>query len=110
MNFLFDAQVLIAMLLGLAALGMEIFALIEAVRHPASAYSAAEKLTKNAWVAITGIAVLIGFIGLQNPLGIGLIAIVAAGVFLADVRPAIRRYTPAKRKGGASGQGPYGSW
>ena len=53
---------------------------------------------------------LIGFAGMNQVFGIGLIPVVAAGVFLADVRPAIRRYTPARGKGGASGRGPYGSW
>ena len=53
---------------------------------------------------------LIGFAGMKQVFGIGLIPVVAAGVFLADVRPAIRRYTPARGKGGASGRGPYGSW
>lgn len=104
-----DAQALVVLLLGVAAFAMQIFAFVEALRYPAAAYAAAEKLTKNAWLAITGVALLLGFVSVRNPFGIGLIAVVAAGVFLADVRPAVRRFTPAKRKG-ASGSGPYGSW
>lgn len=109
MQLLNNTQAIVMLLLGAAALAMEVFALVEAARHPAAAYAAAEKLNKNAWVAITAVATLVGFVTLGNVLGIGLIGVVAAGVFLADVRPAIRRYTPTKRRGG-SGRGPYGSW
>ncbi len=109
MQRLNNTQAVVMLVLGVAALAMEVFALVEAARHPAAAYAAADKLNKGAWVAITGVAALVGFVTVGNVLGIGLIAVVAAGVFLADVRPAIRRYTPAKRRGG-SGQGPYGSW
>lgn len=107
---LYGAQNLVVLLLGVAALAMEVFAFVESLRYPASAYATAEKLTKKWWVAITGVAMLIGFASVNQVFGIGLIAVIAAGVFLADVRPNIRRYTPARGKGGASGRGPYGSW
>lgn len=110
MQSLDNAQALVVMLLGLAAFAMEVFAFVESLRYPAAAYAAAEKLTKNWWVGISAVAMLIGFVSIGNPFGIGLIGVVAAGVFLADVRPAIRRYTPARRNGGAGGRGPYGSW
>ncbi|WP_116114956.1 DUF2516 family protein [Austwickia chelonae] len=107
---LYSAQAWVVLLLGVAALAMELYAFIEAVRYPAATYSAAGKLTKAAWVGITGVAVLIGFAAVQQVFGIGLLAVVAAGVFLADVRPAIRQYHRPRRRGGASGRGPYGSW
>ncbi len=110
MQLLNNTQSLVLFVLGVGALGLEIVAFVESLRYPASAYAAAEKLNKNAWVAITGVAALVGFVTIWNVLGIGLVAVVAAGVFLADVRPAIRRYTPTKRQGGATGRGPYGSW
>ncbi|MBW3083855.1 hypothetical protein KEM60_00033 [Austwickia sp. TVS 96-490-7B] len=111
MTAIHSLQQLVMLVLGLAALGMEIFAFVEAVRYPAAAYAAAEKLTKAGWVGITGVAVLVGFVSVNAVLGIGLIAVVASGVFLADVRPAVRRYAPRRRgKGGPSGRGPYGSW
>lgn len=110
MQSLDNAQALVVMLLGVAALAMQVFAFVESLRYPSAAYATAEKLSKQWWVGITAVAMLIGFVSIFNPFGIGLIAVVAAGVFLADVRPAIRRYTPVRRKGGASGRGPYGSW
>ena len=58
-------------------------------------------ITPNRSLSQRGFVVLISIVTFFN--------CVAAGVFLADVRPAIRRYTPTKRRGG-SGRGPYGSW
>lgn len=109
-EFLGNSQAVVALLLGIAALGMEVFAFVEALRYPAAAYAAAEKLTKRWWVGITLVAMLVGFVGLRQVFGIGLLAVVAAGVFLADVRPEVRRYTPRKPQRGSSGHGPYGSW
>jgi uncharacterized protein DUF2516 len=50
--------------------------------------------------------VIIGIIMVFGPLNIfGLIAFVAAGVYLADVRPAVRQIS-----GGGGSSGPYGRW
>ena len=53
---------------------------------------------------LTGVAMAIGFLGLRPPLGLGmstglldLAAIVAAAVYLADVRPAVRHYRRGSR-------------
>ena len=90
--------------LGVALLAVEAFAFIEALRGSAVMFRAHGKLTKPAWCAITGVATVLGFIAVFNPLNIaGIIAIVAAGVFLADVRPLVR---PGTR----SNDGPYGPW
>ena len=54
-----------------------------------------------------GVAVLLGFVSLG---GLGLLAIlgvVAAGVYLADVRPAVET---VQGRGNNSHQGPYGPW
>lgn len=67
-------------------------------------YRAHGKLTKPAWVGITAVAVLLGFVALSQPVSLpGIIAIVAAGVFLADVRPLVR-------PGRGNSDGPYGPW
>ena len=50
------------------------------------------------------VAVLLGFISLLRPVSLpGIIGIVAAGVFLADVRPIVRPNKP-------NSNGPYGPW
>ena len=74
----------------LAALVVEIYALVDAALAPAAAYVAAGKLTKQAWLAILGVAVLVvllsGWFGM-----LGLAAIIATIVYFVDVRPALRR-------------------
>jgi hypothetical protein len=99
-------QFYIALLLGLAALAMEVFALVDALRHRAEEFTAAGKLTKQIWMLILVVAVAIGFVTASNPLGIGILPVVAGAVYLADVRPALRRISGR----GSSGHGPYGSW
>ena len=58
-----------------------------AVLAPASAYSIEGKWPKPAWIGICAVAALMFAI---RPLGfLSLIAMVAVGVFFADVRPAV---------------------
>lgn len=98
------AQGLVLLVLGLVALGLQGFALIDAIRQRSDAFTAAGKLTKKLWTIILGVAVALGFVSLQGPLNIfNLLAVVAAGVYLADVRPALRGVT-------GGGTGPYGPW
>lgn len=110
MDVLFAAQNWLALALGVAALAMEIYAFVDALRYPAQAYPAAGKLTKPIWLGILGVAVLVGFVLVQNVFGLAILGVVAAGVYLVDVRPALRAVTPRKRGRRATGSGPYGSW
>ncbi|MFQ1001897.1 DUF2516 family protein [Modestobacter sp. SSW1-42] len=65
------------------------WALVDAVIRPAASFVAAGKLSKPAWLAITGIATLLLWV--MGPLSfLGLPAVVAAVVYLVDVRPAVR--------------------
>ncbi len=87
----FAIQNLIVLVLGLAAFATEVYAFVDALRHRSDAYVAAGKLTKQLWLIILGVAMAVGFVVFWNPLGfIGIIAFVAAAVYLADVRPALR--------------------
>ena len=96
----------IALALGLAAVGLQVYALVEAVRHRAAAYPAAGKLTKPVWCAILAVALALGLLSVRNPLNIfEIAAVVATAVFLADVRPALRQVLGRTRSGG-----PYGGW
>ena len=84
----FGADVLLLQVLGLGALALKVWALADAIYRPGPAYAAAGKLTKPAWVAITAVALLLGG---TSVLGLfGLVALVAAIVYLVDVRPAVR--------------------
>lgn len=74
----------------LAALVIQVWAFVDALTHPAGAYLAAGKLTKPAWLAILGVALVVvllsGWFG-----SLGLAAVIATIVYFVDVRPALRR-------------------
>jgi hypothetical protein len=104
-------------LLLIIAFVVEAWALFDALRQPATAYASAGKLTKQWWLIILGLATALGFAHAAAPLGgfspitllLGILpvaAFVAAAVYLADVRPAVREY----RGGHGGGSGPYGPW
>ncbi len=83
----FDGLVFLGLYYG--ALALTAWALVDALVRPAAAYVAAGKLTKPAWAAITALAVLVIF--WQGPISfLGLPAVIAAVVYLVDVRPAVR--------------------
>jgi hypothetical protein len=89
---LFGPSELLLMSLGLGALALKLWALIDAVTRPAPAFEAAGKLTKVAWVVILALAVALGG---TNLLGLfGLVGLIAAIVYLVDVRPAVRGMRP----------------
>ena len=104
----------IFLILALVAVGLELWALVDCARHRANAFEATGKRTKGFWLALTGGAALIGVIsllssssGLFGTLGLfGLAAVVAASVYLADVRPAVKD----AGRGGSRNMGPYGPW
>ena len=74
----------------LAALVLQLYALVDAALVPAAAYVAAGKLTKPAWLAILAVAIVVVLLsGWFGPLGLA--AIIATIVYFVDVRPALRR-------------------
>lgn len=102
---IYSAQAIVLLVLGVVALGLQIFALVDAIRQRPDAFVAAGKQTKQLWLIFLAVATAIGFVSLYGPLNIfNLIAVVAAAVYLTDVRPAVR----GTRGGGRSG--PYGPW
>lgn len=106
------AQEWIYVILALAGFALEAYALIQAARFDDGQYRAAGKRTKGFWLTLTGAAAAIGFLTLPPPLGnaplgplsfLSLVAFVVAGVFLADVLPALRgtsRPTRQAQRGG----------
>jgi len=74
-------------------LAVKAFAFVTALTFPAEAFTAADKLTKPAWLAILGIGLVFQLLG-GGVIGIfNLIFTVAAFVYLVDVRPALRSVT-----------------
>ena len=96
--------------LWLAALVVELWAFIDAIRRPSPAFPAAGKQTKPLWLIILGVASVIGLASVAysaSPLSIfPIVAFVAAAIYLADVRPKVREF---KSSGGTS-SGPYAPW
>ena len=82
-------QELVFFVLYWGVLALTLWAFVDALVRPAGGYVAAGKLTKPAWAAITGLATLIIF--WQGPMSfLGLPAVIAAIVYLVDVRPAVK--------------------
>jgi hypothetical protein len=107
MNTFTGIQGVLLLALGVAALACELFALVDALRHRPDAFVAAGKRTKNFWTVILVVAVVIGVITLfEVTQFIGIIGFIAAAVYLADVRPALRQVTGRGRRN----DGPYGPW
>lgn len=108
MSFVANAQAVVLLVLGVGALLLEGYAVLDAVRRRPDAFVAADKRTKGFWLALLVVALLVGFVSLSGALSIfGLIAIVIAGVYLADVKPALDR---VMGRGPQGRQGPYGPW
>jgi hypothetical protein len=82
-------------ILNLGLLVLVGWALIDAATRPAAAFLAAGKQTKQIWLAILGVSLLLCLIGVGGFLGLfGFIVAVAAIVYLVDVRPAVRGMRP----------------
>ena len=86
---MFEFQGLVSDVLLYGTLALALWAFVDALVRPAAGFVAAGKLTKPGWAAITGLAVLVVFF--FKPMSfLGLPAIIAAIVYLVDVRPAVR--------------------
>lgn len=84
----FEVESYVMLVITFVLLAIKIFALVNSLLYSAPSYVAAGKLTKPAWCAILGCAVLVQLIPL-NLLIINLALTIAALVYLADVRPAL---------------------
>lgn len=106
MSYLGTVQGYIILVLSLAALGVEVYAVVDCLRRRPDAFTAAGKRTKSFWMLVTGVALLLGIVAVGGLGILGIVAIIAAGVYLADVKPALDQVMG--RGGGRSG--PYGPW
>jgi hypothetical protein len=107
----YSIQNLVLLVLTVVAFGVEVWALIDALTQKSGAFVAASKLTKPIWIIILAVATALplGNGGVMQPLGLlSIVAVVAAAVYLTDVRPAVRQLRG--RGGGGGRSGPYGPW
>lgn len=116
MNVVAGFQTIVLALLAIGAFGISAWALIDALRRPAAAFTAAGKRTKTFWTVIVAIATAIAFVSLPIygnaglPGLLGIASVVAAAVYLADVRPAVRQFSGRGRRDDRGNSGPYGPW
>lgn len=100
MGFVGQAQLFIMLALGIGGFILELWALLHCVRMNSRSFPAADKRTKNFWLLVTAIAAMVGFIAIPfrgGNLLLMIIAIVPAGIYLTDVRPAVERYGGKQR-------------
>lgn len=88
-----NPSALLFFVVGLVILAVELWALVDASTRPAAAYPAADKRTKPFWAGILAAALLLSFLFGGTSL-FGIVGIVAAIVYLVDVRPAVRSMRP----------------
>ena len=86
---IFEVQNTITTISLLVLLALKIWAFVDALLRPAEAFVAAGKLTKQAWLLILGLAVGAALV-FPSVFGLlGILGIVAALVYVLDVRPAL---------------------
>ena len=100
-NLLNFVEFFILVALGLLALGIQVWAFADCLRTPPSAFERVYKRNKTFWTALTGGASFFGFLYIIGPIMaltvppmgmmmlFTLAGVTAAGVYLADVRPAL---------------------
>jgi hypothetical protein len=111
MDLLGPVQAFVLLLLGIGSLLLTGFAAFDALRRPGSLFPHVGRLSKPVWMGILGAAFLISIVsfGYASTLGfLNVIGVIAAGVYLAEVRPKLRQIGGGR--GSGSGYGPYGPY
>ena len=107
MDILGPVQGAVLLILGIGALGLTGFAAFDATRFRKDLYPAIGRQTKMFWVAILTVAFLVAIVYFRYALGfLNVIGVVAAGIYLADVRPKLQQVSGGR----GSGSGPYGPY
>ena len=79
---------MIFLILQIISIAGAAFAIFHALRQRPDAFTAAEKLSKNAWLGILAVGLLLTLIG-PMVIMFWIIGIVAIAVYLVDVRPKV---------------------
>lgn len=78
-------------LLSIAAFVVSLYAFVDASRRPAEAFPAMDKQTKQLWLIVLGVGSAIALLAVfTNFRFLWILAIIAALIYLLDVRPAIK--------------------
>jgi hypothetical protein len=98
MQLVDDIYLWVNLVLYWALVLVRVWAIVDCATRKAAAFPAVDKLTKPAWLAITIVSGGIGSLFYAQPLHIiSLISLVAALVYLTDVRPAVREVSGGNR-------------
>ena len=109
MNLVGTVQGFVLLLLGVGSLALTGFAAFDALRRSAPLFPHVGRLTKPVWVGILVAAFLIAIVSLGSALGLlNIVGVIAAGVYLADVRPKLKEIGGGGRSG--THYGPYGPY
>ncbi|MEU9995682.1 DUF2516 family protein [Streptomyces sp. NPDC048370] len=105
----------VTLVAGLFFLVFAVVALLFAALAREDAYRAADKKTKKFWLIILGINLVLNLLVLNMGLSmlfLQIAGVIAAIVFMVDVRPAIKQVSGGGggRRGGSSSDGPYGPY
>jgi hypothetical protein len=97
MRVLFETQLWVDRVLFWGLVVLRAWAVADCAVRKAAAFPAANKLTKPAWLAILIVGGVLGSV-FSYPLNLlSLASVVAAVVYLADVRPAVREVSGGSR-------------
>ncbi|MDX2560320.1 DUF2516 family protein [Streptomyces sp. NPDC087219] len=102
---------LLSLVMFLVFTGFAVAALVFAAMAREDAYRAAEKQTKKFWLIVLGINLALNL--LFPMLFLQIAGVIAAIVFMVDVRPALQQVSGGgggRRGGGSSSDGPYGPY
>lgn len=93
MDLLYNLDGYILLVIGILGIPVGGYAFVHALMQRADAFTAADKLTKPAWLGITGAALLILLLFRSGPGSGGglfwLAGIIAALIYIVDVKPAV---------------------
>jgi hypothetical protein len=102
-------QTFVLLLLGIGSLILTGYAFIDVLRHKGTLFPHAGRLSKGVWLGILGVAFCIAILSFASPSTVGILnvaGVIAAGVYLADLRPKLR----SLGGGRGSSNGPYGPY
>jgi Protein of unknown function (DUF2516) len=106
MNLVGSVQGAVLLVLGIGSLILTGFAAIDALRRRSALFPHVGRLTKPVWLGILGAAFLVAVVSLYNALFfLNVVGVIAAGIYLAEVRPKLRQID-----GGGRSSGPYGGY
>lgn len=108
MSLIWSAQLVLFLVFYTAIFVLSAWALVDCLRRPAGAFTAAGKRTRTFWTWVLVGATAIAFISIPPPLGLALgfpsflalVSAAAAIIYLVDVRPAVTPYS--RGRGGPS--------